>query len=434
MAFAAFARITSRGSQRKRMTVLTAPESTTSESVHRSDELDAAAAQTHGDAPSPADSARSPGEPEEVLAQVSRQLDMSHKDLQEQVSLLRAELAVSRTARLRELAEKERLFGRLSSLLAVLPGGIVLLDSGGVVRDANPTALELLGEPLFGESWEAIKLRNPELSGDRRTGRYLSVKSRRLDSQNEELVLITDTTETHDLEQQLGRQHRLAAMGEMAARLAHQIRTPLAATTLYLSQLGRQDLANDQRSSITERLGERLAHMEGLIEAMLSFVRGRTPERKPLQIRAVLDAVEANVRPALREGVSLTITPVDQTLEVLGAQEELVGAIGNLVRNASELAQESVHIDVWAGATSPTSMQIRVRDSGPGISEEVLPRLFDPFFTTRAKGTGLGLAVVAMTAAQHEGQIRAQNSLHGGAEFLLDLPLIESRSAPVEVD
>ena len=79
-------------------------------------------------------------------------------------------------------------------------------------------------------------------------------------------------------------------------------------------------------------------------------------------------------------------------------------------------------------------MQIRVRDSGPGISEEVLPRLFDPFFTTRAKGTGLGLAVVAMTAAQHEGQIRAQNSLHGGAEFLLDLPLIESRSAQVEVD
>ncbi|MEM1143873.1 MAG: ATP-binding protein [Pseudomonadota bacterium] len=365
---------------------------------------------------------------EQVLDQLSGDLDASNRELKEQVALLRAELAVSRTARLRELAEKERLFARLSSLLAVLPGGIVLLDSAGNVRDANPAALELLGEPLFTEAWQAVVDRNPEMRGDQTTGRYLSVKTRRLSSQDEELVLITDDTVNRESQQQQGRRQRLAAMGEMAARLAHQIRTPLAATTLYLGQLAQKELSTGDRQSIVSRLSERLAHMEALIESMLGFIRGRSAEREPVAVRSLLKSLEQTARPGLPSGVTLNITPVDDTLRISGAADELVGALVNLVRNAAELEQKTLVIDVWAGATSPDTMQFRISDNGPGIADDVLPRLFDPFFTTRAKGTGLGLAVVAMTAAQHEGQVRAQNRPSGGAEFLIDLPLIATEA------
>lgn len=361
-----------------------------------------------------------------ALEEVYKELDTSYRDLQTQVSRLRSELAVTHSARLQELSEKERLFARLSSLLAVLPGGVVLLDAQGIIRDANPAALELLGEPLIGESWSAVVARNPDLDGRGNSSRRLSVNSRPLEGHAEHVVLITDTTEMHDLQDQLNRRHRLAAMGEMAASLAHQIRTPLASTTLYLSQLGRDELASEQRQKITAKVGERLVQMEGLIESMLSFVRGRSPEMTPILLRDVLSSLDATVRPGLREGVTLRITPIDDTLKLCGATDDLVGALSNLVCNAAEVKQDRVNINIWAGALSHNWLQIRVRDNGPGIDEALLPRLFDPFFTTRAKGTGLGLAVVAMTAANHGGEARVQNLADGGAEFVMDLPLLSS--------
>lgn len=363
------------------------------------------------------------------LTEVSRELDNSYRSMQEQVLRLRAELAISRGARLRELAEKERLLTRLASLLAVLPGGVMILDPTDTIRDANPAALDMLGEPLLGETWPQVAKRNPELD-DRQLGqRHLSINSRALDDDGEQVVLITDTTELHDLQEQLGRRQRLAALGEMAARLAHQIRTPLSSTTLYLAQLGRHDLPAAQREKICERLGGRLQHMEGLIESMLSFVRGGSPEMRPLLLQDVMATLESVVRSTLPATANFNVTPIDNTLALCGAADDLVGALSNLVTNAVDVGGDSVRINVWAGATSQNSLQICVRDDGPGIAPEVLPRLFDPFFTTRAGGTGLGLAVVARTVSHHGGEVRARNLSDGGAEFLIDLPLLDTAQA-----
>ena len=365
------------------------------------------------------------------LAAISAELDSSYRDLQEQVIALRTELSLSRQARLRELAEKERLLGRLSSLLAVLPGGVMIVDHSDTISDANPAALEMLGEPLLGETWPVVAGRNPELRQEQYAPgqRHLSVSSRALREDGEHVVLITDTTEIHDLQEQLGRRQRLAALGEMAARLAHQIRTPLSSATLYLAQLERHDLPPEQRERICDRLSDRLGHMEGLIESMLSFVRGRSPVMEPLLLRDVLARLEGTVRPRLPESAELRITPVDNTLHLLGASDELVGALTNLVMNAIEIGGDQVRIDVWAGARSREWLQLCVRDNGPGIPEESLPRLFDPFFTTRAGGTGLGLAVVAMTISQHGGEVRARNRRGGGAEFVIDLPIRQRQSS-----
>ena len=296
------------------------------------------------------------------------------------------------------------------------------------------------GEPLLGEAWAAVEARVAALTDDP-AGRQLSVVSRVLDSrgadsrpadgaaegQGERVVLITDTTELHRLQARVGREERLAALGEMAARLAHQVRTPLASATLYMSMLRRPDLPAERREQICDRLADRLRHTETLIDSTLTFLRGERPAHAAVNVQDLLaDArrlVQAQVEAA---GAALAVTPVDRSLVVEGAREELAGALANLVSNAVENGGDGVEIALWAGATDAHTLQLRVYDTGPGIPETHLDKVFDPFFTTRAQGTGLGLAVVARTVADHGGTVVAANRPGGGAEFTLELPLCAS--------
>ena len=169
-----------------------------------------------------------------------------------------------------------------------------------------------------------------------------------------------------------GREQRLRALGEMAARLAHQIRTPLSSTTLYLAQLRRPDLAAAQRERICDRLSERLVHMEGLIESMLGFVRGAPPRTERVCLQDVLCDFQAHVLARLEAaGATLSVTPVDRTLALQGDRDALAGALANLVVNAIESGGEGVHVDVWAGALNRERMLLRVRDNGPGCGPGV---------------------------------------------------------------
>ena len=366
----------------------------------------------------------------EIFSRVSVELDTTYRELESKVEGLSRELAAARSARLRELAEKERLAHRLSSLVSVLPGGVLILDPRQVIRDVNPEAIRLLRDPLIGQHWGDVLLR---VSGVRElqsrellltSGQRISVVSRLLDESGEWVVLVTDVSDIHQLQELLGRKKRLTALGEMAARLAHQIRTPLSSTTLYLSQLGRADLPPEQRQSISARVGERLGHMGKLVDNMLSFVRGETPANEIIYLEQVLQDFKSTVQPQfVKTGSTVSVPPVDNTLSIVGDQDQLVGALCNLAMNALEATGGPLALELWVGALSDSWLQIRVMDNGPGISEDVLDRIFDPFFTTRAQGTGLGLAFVAMTVTNHGGEISVQNRPGGGAEFLINLPI-----------
>ena len=366
----------------------------------------------------------------EVFSRVSVELDTTYRELESKVSALTSELSSARSARLQELAEKERLANRLSALVSALPGGVLIIDANQVIRDANPEAIQLLGGQLLGELWGDVlfrasgsaRLESPELVLSN-GGRY-SVSSRQLDDLGDRVLLITDVSEMHKLQEQLGRRRRLSALGEMAARLAHQIRTPLSATTLYLAQLGRPDLPVEQRQNITGKVTQRLNHMGNLLDSMLNFVRGGAPVKELIFLDRVLQEFSSTVTPQLlSRGSSVSVPSVDQTLTLIGDRDDLVGALGNLAMNAQEVTDGPVSLELWVGALDDNWLQIRVRDNGPGIDDEIIERIFDPFFTTRAQGTGLGLAVVAMTINNHGGEITAQNRQEGGAEFIITLPI-----------
>ena len=162
------------------------------------------------------------------------------------------ELAKARSERLRELAEKERLANRLTLLMEALPCGMVVLDSQGLVRESNPDAREMLGEPLANRPWSEVQGRlsdpTPDNPGARQLpdGRRLNITQRALvggasaaqsaSGADERVILLTDVTEIHELQEQVSREKRLVATGEVAARLAHQIRTPISfCSALYPS-------------------------------------------------------------------------------------------------------------------------------------------------------------------------------------------------------
>ncbi len=362
------------------------------------------------------------------LEQVSQALDASYRSLESRVARLNEELAASRSARLRELAEKEQLLQRLSNLMAVLPGGVLLIDREGRVRDANPQAFAIYGEPLLGEPWDTVAARPLQPAADQRE-RRVSVATRHLDSAGEQVVLVSDTTEVHALQAQLGREQRLRALGEMAARMTHEIRTPLASLTLYLSRLRSADLEPGQRQQICDKLSARLGEMEGLIGSVLGFVRGDTVPHDSVVLQDVLCQFEELMQPRLQaSGSSLQITPVDRSLIVHGVRDDLVSALCNLAGNAIDAGRgEPVVITLWIGALSAGRVRLRLADNGSGIEPSIMHRLFDPFFTTRAGGVGLGLAVVDKTVTAMGGEVRVTREPEQGAEFVIDLPLLSAQ-------
>lgn len=154
-----------------------------------------------------------------LFNQVSSQLSQSYSLLEARVSELKGELAVVSAQRIAELSEKERLANRLQNLLDLLPGGVIVIDGQGLVREANPAACELLGEPLIGQLWRQVIARSFAPRKDDghevslRDGRRLSIATRSLDAEPGQLVLLNDLTETRRLQDQLARHERLSSLG-----------------------------------------------------------------------------------------------------------------------------------------------------------------------------------------------------------------------------
>lgn len=362
----------------------------------------------------------------DALGRVSDALEQGHRELTGQVVRLTAELEAARLARREELEAKAQLLDRFATVLDALPGGVLIIGENGFVTESNPQATEMLGDPVDGVSWEAIKSRGHFAAQDVfcLAGRRFSVSFRDL-SESETVVLFTDITSQHTLQRELGRKSRLSALGEMAARLAHQIRTPLSSTMLYVDQL-RADIAVEKRERICEALSLQLSQTEHLISSMLGFVRGSSGDLKRTSVQSVVDLAVRGCDARINESdTTLSIDLNDSGLEVLGDATELASALGNVIDNAINASGTEGRIELWAGQVSNKTLLIQISDNGPGIPVDAMEHVFDPFYTTRANGTGLGLAVLASVVQQHGGTVHAANRVGGGAEFSILLPIFQ---------
>ncbi len=366
-----------------------------------------------------------------VFNRMSLQLESSYRDLEQQVAGLTAELAAARSERLRQLAEKERLANRLSRLLETLPGGVIVLDAQGIVQECNPAALTLLGEPLIGQLWRDIMRRacaapcGPDDSDIQLiNGRQVTLSARPLGSEPGQILLLTDVTEHRALQNLVNRQQRLSAMGEMAASLAHQIRTPLATALLYLSHLNRPQQAETERLRVTEKIRARLRHLERMVNDMLVFARGGgSGAVEKISIDSVLEELRQTLEPQLQALCGeLEIDNAAPGASVNGSRAALAGALLNLASNAIQSCGSGARLRIVVRNPQPDRLTLSVSDNGPGIPATCIDSIFEPFFTTRPDGTGLGLAVVRAVAEAHHGSVWVESPPGQGACFGMRLP------------
>ncbi|WP_428604805.1 sensor histidine kinase [Sedimenticola sp.] len=364
----------------------------------------------------------------QIFNQVSGQLVDSYQQLQQQVSRLTQELSEARSERLRQLAEKESLANRLTHLLETLPAAVVVLDGKDQVAQINPAARELLPGIEIHSAWPQIQQRHfkpGQREGDQWliSGRLVSLTQRSLAPESGRILLLLDVTETHQLQERIARRKRLSIMGEMAAQLAHQIRTPLSSALLYTSHLSRDDLTAEQRQRFSTRCIGRLHHMESQVNDMLNFARGGQFELTPLWVEELLSEWIPSLELLCQEqGAELTccFSSVD-ALRIDGNSAALSGALMNLAVNA--LQQEcrvALKVEV---RQQVRDLLIKISDNGMGISRENQRQIFDPFFTTRPDGTGLGLAVVQSVVLGHQGKLTVKSAPGEGACFTILLPL-----------
>jgi two-component system sensor histidine kinase FlrB len=210
-------------------------------------------------------------------------------------------------------------------------------------------------------------------------------------------------------------------LGELAAGLAHQIRTPLAAALLYTSQMTLAGRNSADMARCAEKTVGSLKQLDKLVNDMLAFAHGGAA-REAVSVSALLEQVAQWLRPALREGVRLTIRTQAPDLMVRANAPSLVSAVLNLATNALQAAAAApLNLELLARRTAAGRAQIVVSDNGPGVPAHIRERIFEPFFTTRARGNGIGLSIVKSVVEAQGGSVCLADSACG-ATFVIELP------------
>lgn len=223
--------------------------------------------------------------------------------------------------------------------------------------------------------------------------------------------------------EELRRRDRLAALGEMAAGLAHEIRNPLGGIALYSSMLERELAGQAAAHQAASRISSGVRTLDRLVSDILDFAQEDHLEKQEVRLGAILADVEDGLRPwAEQAGVEVRVDELSREIALCCDAGKLRQVLLNLMLNGVQAAGSGGWVRLaarrcTAGDPHDNGIELEIVDSGPGIPPEMLDRIFNPFFTTKSTGTGLGLAIVHRIIEAHGGTIRAMNSEAAGARF-----------------
>jgi PAS domain S-box-containing protein len=357
--------------------------------------------------------------------------------------------------------ELSRLSTNLSTILSSLVEGIVATDAEGRIQLVNPAGASLLGSspdealgqlvheqidfsPEQGEAPGQALLRlvlasSRPLSGHLRssdgTRRLVSIQAAPLKGRDEAttgtVLVLRDIGIEREVADQRLRHQKLESLGLLAGGIAHDFNNILAGILGSISVARLESARGRSADSLLEQAEKACIRAQGLTTQLLTFSRGGTPVRKVIDVvRPVREAAELAL---VGSPCQLVLTSEADVFPVDADEGQLSQAIGNLVLNAKQAmpagGQVTIHIDSVTVTSSAQSLlapgdyvRILVRDHGTGIAPEHRQRIFDPYFTTKPTGSGLGLASVHSIVSQHDGHVEVTSTLGVGAEFALYLP------------
>lgn len=362
---------------------------------------------------------------------------------------------VGASAIARDITDRKRSEERFKLVVEAAPSALVMVDADGRIVLANSQAEKLFGytrrelsaltiEALMPARFRAAHLghragfsRAPstrsmgagrDLFGLRKDGTEVPVEIGLNPLKEGEhyfvLASIIDITARRALERKLAHSETLASIGSMAAVLGHEIRNPLSSIVMAAGALGRGDLSPEDAASVQSILVDESKRLHRTLEDFLQYSRPREPKRELADLNQTASEV---LRAATVDKELVGKTTVETALDpklppFLFDQDQIRQVLWNLIRNALQALGGSGRLELTTVALADKVL-LKVKDDGPGIPRFELEKIFTPFFTTKSKGTGLGLPISRNIVLAHGGEIRADGEPGRGCLFTVELPL-----------
>ncbi len=339
----------------------------------------------------------------------------------------RADLATLHSDIIRSLTVGLATTGQSGEILTMNPEGMGIIDLGGEqvegrnIMDLLPDLTGVIGSVNVSNArghGVGLTPSGRKVPLDYTVAPLVSADGKRRGN----VVIFNDLTKVKRLEADLERARKLAAMGELAANLAHEIRNPLSAVSGSFQMIASRPDLNAEERALCEIVLRELGRMEHLINDMLEYTRPRDPDRYPVHVgKMVEEVVDTFVVSKEAEGLQVNVTMEDKDLEAGLDQGQIKQVLWNLLLNAAGFSQEEDVVGILV-APSGDDMVIEVSDEGPGVPPGDEMRIFEPFFSTRERGLGLGLAICRGIVEAHDGKIEVLSGDNGGAVFRLTIP------------
>jgi len=353
----------------------------------------------------------------------------------------------------REIEERETAIRHMQayteSILNSVGGGVIACDRRGIIVTVNPAARVLLarGEedlvsfPLakvFEGHDELTRAADLVLSGDQQRAtletelgtneRPLSVAVRvsphRSRGQTVGIVItLEDLTEVKDLTEQLLRADKLSGLGELVAGVAHEVRNPLGVIKASVQMLEQEMDQGCASAELTHVMAQEIDRLDSVVTALLDFGRPTESQFGPVNaVRVLNEVILLTKQFALQQQIGVTAELPDELPNIWADEDRLKQIFVNLISNAIQAMPDGGDLNI-AAATRDGFLRVSFTDSGVGISPEEQERIFDPFHTTRAEGSGLGLSIVHRIIDAHNGFITVDSETGRGTTFTVGLPL-----------
>ena len=386
-------------------------------------------------------------------------LKQAYANLEKKFENINRELEIKNMELQNTIAEKEEMKNYLQNILESLTNGVIVTDLGGKIQRVNRCAgifagveetdvrgkhVSALFDVLSPENWEGI-LFSEYLKGGvghkiKLNGRTMEIFSSPVTARNGETLgnvfILRDITRIERLEEMEKRSEKFASMGEMAANIAHEIRNPLGSIELFASLL-MKDLKEKRDRDRVAQIVSSVKNMDNKISNLLLFTKTKIPRLEVVNINEVLKETLFFAEQLASQGsISLDYTFEEGEARIVCDVEMMKQVFLNIILNGIQAMPDggNLHIETKFSNVDKAIpnvtpfVEIMFKDNGSGISQENLPKIFDPFFSTKEGTSGLGLPIVHNIIDMHKGAIHVESCKSGGTVFTVLLPYKEKRN------